>query len=58
MAHLSKKGDWLVARFTWAGKEYKKSLKTKDRDDADAALRDVENRIHDLPAESAATAPC
>ncbi len=47
MAHLSKKGDWFIARFTWL-EEYNKSLKTKDRDDAAAALRDVENRIHDL----------
>ena len=45
---MSRKGEWLVARFTWNGKEYKKSLKTKDNGDAKAALRDVENRIHDL----------
>ncbi len=30
MAHMSRKGEWFVARFTWNGKEYKKSLKTKD----------------------------
>jgi integrase len=48
VAHLSKKGNWFVARFTWASKEYKKALKTKDQKDAKAALRDVENRIHDL----------
>ena len=48
MAHLAKKGEWFIARFTWDGKEYKKSLKTKDEGDAKAALRDVENRIHDL----------
>jgi integrase len=48
MAHMTKKGEWFVARFTWGGKEYKKSLKTKDEDDASAALRDIENRIHDL----------
>ena len=48
MAHMSKKGEWFVARFTWDGKEYKKSLKTKDDGDAKAALRDIENRIHDL----------
>ena len=25
MAHMSKKGEWFVSRFTWDGKEYKKS---------------------------------
>ena len=48
MAHLARKREWFVARFTWNGKEYKKSLKTKDQGDALAGLRDVENRIHDL----------
>jgi len=48
MAHLGKKGDWYLARFTWDGKEYKKSLKTKDQAEAKAMLRDLENRIHDL----------
>ena len=45
---MSKKGEWFIARFTWNGKEYKKSLKTKDDEDAKAALRDIENRIHDI----------
>ena len=37
-----------VARFSYLGKEYKKSLKTRDRKDAEAALHDVESRIHAL----------
>lgn len=48
MAHLSRKGDWYVARFTYLGKEHKKSLKTRDREDAEAALHNVESRIHAL----------
>ena len=40
MAHMSKKGEWFVARFTWNDKEYKKSLKTRDEGDA--------NRVADL----------
>ncbi|MFH1267633.1 MAG: site-specific integrase [Planctomycetota bacterium] len=57
MAHMSKKGDWFVARFTWDGKEYKKSLKTKDSGDAKAALREVENRLHDLHRGKVAIPP-
>jgi hypothetical protein len=49
MAHLTRKGRWFVARFTYRGKEYKKSLKkTADRQDAEAALHDVESRLHAL----------
>lgn len=48
MAHLSKRGPWFVARFSYLRKEYKKSLKTKDKEDAEAALHDVESRIHAL----------
>ncbi len=48
MAHLAKKGDWFVARFTIQQKEYKKSLKTRNEDGAKTALREVENRIYSL----------
>ncbi len=48
MAHLARKGRWFLARFTYQGTEYKKSLKTSDRGDAEAALHDVESRIHAL----------
>lgn len=48
MAHLSKKGPWFVARFTYQGREYKKSLKTRDHGDAQAVLHEVESRIHAL----------
>ena len=37
-----------TSRFTYLHKEYKKSLKTRDREDAEAALHDVESRIHAL----------
>lgn len=54
MAHLAKKGPWYIVRFTYDGKEYKKSLKTKDHEDALAAQREVENRLHDLYRQKAA----
>ena len=48
MANLGKKGDVYVARFRYAGKEYKKSLKTTRRTDAEAAMHAVERAIHGL----------
>jgi integrase len=48
MANLGKKGDIYVARFRFAGKEYKKSLKTSQRGDAEAAMHAVERAIHGL----------
>jgi len=57
MAHLGRKGPWFVARFTYQRKEYKRSLKTKDRADAQAALREAENRIHDLHRGKAKVPP-
>ena len=38
MANLGKKGDVYVARFRFQGKEYKKSLKTTNLADAEAAM--------------------
>ena len=46
MANLGRKGDIYVARFRYQGKEYKKSLKTRDRRDAEAALKGIERTIH------------
>jgi integrase len=48
MANLGKKGDTYVARFRYAGKEYKKSLKTTNKADAQAAMHAVERAIHGL----------
>ena len=48
MAHLSRKNGVFVARFRYRGKEYKKSLKTGDRRDAEAALLEVRRAIHRL----------
>jgi integrase len=46
MANLGKKGDVFVARFRFEGKEYKKSLKTSRKADADAAMLGIERAIH------------
>ena len=51
MAHLFEKDGRFYARFTWDGQEYKRALKTRDEADAESALRDIENRIHDLYRE-------
>lgn len=48
MANLGKKGDIYVARFRYGGKEYKKSLKTSRKVDAEAAMHAVERAIHGL----------
>ena len=48
MANLGKKGDVFVARFRFEGKEYKKSLKTTRKADAEAAMHAVERGIHGL----------
>src|SRR4051812_380815 len=48
MANLGKKGDLYVARFRYAGKEFKKSLRTTDLADARAAMHAVERAIHGL----------
>ena len=48
MANLGKKGDLYVARFRYAGKEYKKSLKTTRVADAEGAMHAVERAIHGL----------
>src|SRR5437660_810649 len=48
MANLGKKDDIYVARFRYAGKEYKKSLRTTRKADAEAAMHAVERAIHGL----------
>src|SRR5260370_34920658 len=48
MANLGMKNGIYTARFRYLGKEYKRSLKTADRDDADAALLEVQRAIHRL----------
>ncbi|MEJ7637180.1 MAG: hypothetical protein WKF75_04110 [Singulisphaera sp.] len=48
MANLGRKGDLFVARFRFQGKEYKKSLKTTRKADAQAALLGIERAIHVL----------
>ncbi len=48
MANLGTKDDLLVARFLFVGKEYKKSLKTTRRADAEAAMHSIERAIHGL----------
>jgi integrase len=48
MANLGKKGAVYVARFRYEGKEYKKSLKTTRKADAEAAMHAVERAIHGL----------
>src|SRR4051794_26045596 len=48
MANLGKKGDLYVARFRYHGKEYKKSLRTTRRADAEAAMHGIERAMHGL----------
>ncbi len=48
MANLGKKGDTFCVRFRFQGKEYKKSLKTKDEPAARGALHLIEFTLHRL----------
>lgn len=48
MANLGRKDDIFHIRFRFRGKEYKKSLKTRDSGSAEAAKRIVELTIHRL----------
>ena len=48
MANLGKKGGLFVVRFRFDGKEFKKSLKIRERDEAEAARSLVELTIHRL----------
>ncbi|WP_439624731.1 tyrosine-type recombinase/integrase [Gemmata sp.] len=48
MANLGKKGDTFCVRFRLRGKEFKKSLKTRDESAAKAALHLVELTLHRL----------
>lgn len=48
MANLGKKGDIFCVRFRFQGKEYKKSLKTKDESAARGALHLIELTLHRL----------
>lgn len=46
MAHLDQRNGIYNVRFRLDGREYKKSLKTRDREDAAAALHGVEQTLH------------
>ena len=46
MASLGNKDGVFLVRFRYGGREYKKSLKTRSRDDAKAAVAIVEVTIH------------
>lgn len=48
MANLGKKGEFYCARFRFRGKEYKKSLKTRDESAARGALHLIELTLHRL----------
>jgi integrase len=48
MANLGQKDSIFHVRFRFQGREYKKSLKTRDKADAEAAKRSVEQTIHRL----------
>ncbi len=48
MANLGKKGGIFCVRFRFSGKEYKKSLKTRDESAAGAALHLIELTLHRL----------
>jgi integrase len=57
MANLGRKGDLFVARFRFQGKEFKKSLKTTRKADAQAALLGIERAIHALTTGLAEVPP-
>lgn len=57
MANLGQKGDVFHVRFRFHGKEYKKSLKTKDRSAAAAAVHLIELTIHRLHTGQVQVAP-
>jgi integrase len=48
MANLSSKNGVFLARFRFRGKEYKRSLKTRNRKSAEAAMHRVEDALHRL----------
>lgn len=48
MAILDQKNGVYLARFRFAGRQFKRSLKTTDRKDAEAALLEVKRAIHRL----------
>jgi len=48
MAHLDRKDAIYLARFRFGGKEYKRSLKTADKRDAEAAINEIQRAIHRL----------
>jgi hypothetical protein len=43
VASIEKKNHTYLLRFRFGDKEYKRSLKTQDKDDATAALHEVES---------------
>jgi integrase len=48
MANLGRKNGVYLARFRFQGKEYKRSLRTADRKNAEAAMHRVEDALHRL----------
>jgi integrase len=48
MANLGQKNGVYLARFRFQGKEYKRSLRTPDRKNAEAAMHRVEDALHRL----------
>lgn len=48
MASLGSKGGVFLVRFWYAGRQYKKSLKTRSQSDAQAAMKIVEVTLHRL----------
>jgi hypothetical protein len=48
VANLGEKGGVFHLRFRFGGKQYKKSLKTRSRKDAEAALGGIERTVHNL----------
>ena len=48
MANVGQKNGVYLARFRFQGKEYKRSLKTSDRKNAEAAMHRVEDALHRL----------
>ena len=48
MANIDQKNGVFHVRFRYSGKQYKKSLKTRSREDAEMAMKLVERTVHNL----------
>jgi integrase len=57
MANLGRKNGVYLARFRFQGKEYKRSLKTSNKKDAEAAMHGVERALHRLAVGVLAVPP-